>query len=147
MLWNGAGFQDCQCGKPLKGRKVPSFHIHWHQAFTCSPYHQIWPSKHLDISFSFFFQVQISFSHLFSHLSTWEEHEEDGRQTGGFLVGLHHIEGQLLDELRPEVIHNELRQRSTDAVRAKHTEQEEAMERRPWGRKMLEQRNDTKGRI
>lgn len=37
MLWNGAGFQDCQCGKPLKGTKVPSFHIHWHQAFTCSP--------------------------------------------------------------------------------------------------------------
>ena len=62
----------------------------------------------------------------------WEEHEEDGRETGGFLIGLHHIEGQLLDELRPQVIHDELRQRSTDAVGPKHAKQKEAMERRPW---------------
>ena len=40
----------------------------------------------------------------FDHWAAWEEHEENRRQTGGLFVGLHHVEGQLLDELRTQMI-------------------------------------------
>ena len=88
-------------------------------------------------------------SPIFFNCSAWKEHEENGCQTGGFLIGLHHIKGQLLDELLPQVILDELRQRGTDAIGPQDTQQEESVEGGPeafgavWAMLVFQQTNVT----
>merc|ERR1719331_456162 len=57
-----------------------------------------------------------------------EEHEEQRRQVGGFLVRDLDVEGVLLDVVLPQAVLHELRQRGADPVRAEHAKEHEAVQ-------------------